>query len=72
MSYFYSVLIINIIVMVLSILITRTLYSNNLIDKSTKNSLTILSIFIPIGGIIITVIRSRTAINQLVRFRELK
>ena len=47
-------------------------YSNNLIDKSTKNSLTILSIFIPIGAIIITVMRSRTAINHLASIRELK
>ena len=70
MYYFYSVLVINVIVMVLSILIIRTLYSNNLIDKSTKNSLIILSIFMPIGGIIITVIRSRTAINHLARIRE--
>jgi len=72
MYYFYSVLVINVIVMVLSILITRTLYSNNLIDKSTKNSLTILSIFIPIGAIVITVMRSRTAINHLASIRELK
>jgi hypothetical protein len=72
MYYFYSVLVINVIVMVLSILIIRTLYSNNLIDKSTKNSLTILSIFIPIGAIVITVMRSRTAINHLVSIRELK
>lgn len=71
MLHFYSVLTINLILMFLSIILIRTLYSNNLIDKSNRNSLTLLSILIPIGGIITIVLKYRRVINHLVKFREL-
>jgi len=58
--------------MFLSISLIRTLYSNALIEKSTKNSLTILSILIPIGGLITVVLKHRRVLNHLVRMRELK
>ncbi|NBO50254.1 MAG: hypothetical protein EBU80_11145 [Chitinophagia bacterium] len=72
MLHFYSVLIINLIMMFLSISLIRTLYSNALIEKSTKNSLTILSILIPIGGLITVVLKHRRVLNHLVRMKELK
>lgn len=58
--------------MFLSISLIRTLYSNNLIEKSTKKSLTILSILIPIGGLITVVLKHRRVLNHLVRIKELK
>jgi hypothetical protein len=53
--------------MVLSIALIKTLYSNNLIDKSTKNTLTLFSVLVPIGGLITTVLKSRRMINHLAR-----
>jgi hypothetical protein len=67
MSQFYTVLVLNFIFMFLSIALIKTLYSNNLIDKSTRNTLTLLSILVPIGGIITTVLKCRRMINHLAR-----
>lgn len=67
MSQFYTVLVLNFIFMFLSIVLIKTLYSNNLIDKSTRNTLTLLSILVPIGGIITTVLKCRRMINHLAR-----
>jgi hypothetical protein len=71
MLHFYSVLTINLILMFLSIILIRTLYSNNLIDKSNRNSLTLLSVLIPIGGIITIVLKYRRVINHLVRVKDI-
>jgi hypothetical protein len=53
--------------MILSIALIKTLYSNNLIDKSTRNTLTLLSVLVPIGGLITTVLKCRRMINHLAR-----
>ena len=67
MTQFYGTLILNLILMFLSIALIKTLYSNNLIDKSTKNTLTLFSVLVPIGGLITTVLKSRRMINHLAR-----
>jgi hypothetical protein len=67
MTQFYTVLILNLILMILSIALIKTLYSNNLIDKSTRNTLTLFSVLIPIGGLITTVLKCRRLINHLAR-----
>jgi hypothetical protein len=67
MTQFYTVLILNLILMILSIALIKTLYSNNLIDKSTRNTLTLFSVLIPIGGIITNVLKCRRMINHLAR-----
>jgi len=67
MTQFYTILVLNLILMVLSIALIKTLYSNNLIDKSTKNTLTLFSVLVPIGGLITTVLKSRRMINHLAR-----
>ena len=67
MTQFYTVLILNLILMILSITLIKTLYSNNLIDKSTRNTLTLLSVLVPIGGLITTVLKCRRMINHLAR-----
>jgi hypothetical protein len=67
MTQFYTILVLNLILMVLSIALIKTLYSNNLIDKSTRNTLTLLSVLVPIGGLITTVLKCRRMINHLAR-----
>ena len=67
MTQFYTVLILNLILMILSIVLIKTLYSNNLIDKSTRNTLTLFSALVPIGGIITTILKCRRMINHLAR-----
>lgn len=67
MLQFYGVLVLNFILMFLSIALIKTLYSNKLIDKSTRNTLTLLSVLVPIGGIITTVLKCKRMINHLVR-----
>jgi hypothetical protein len=67
MTQFYTVLIFNLIFMILSILSINTLYSNNLIDKSNKTTLTLLSVLIPIAGLITIVLKYRRVINHLAR-----
>jgi hypothetical protein len=67
MTQFYTVLVINLILMILSIALVKTLYFNNLIDKSTRNTLTLFSVLVPIGGIITTVLKCRRMINHLAR-----
>jgi len=71
MTQFYTVLVLNFILMFLSITLIKTLYSNNLIDKSNRNSLTLLSVLIPIGGIITIVFKYRRVINHLVRVKDI-
>lgn len=71
MTQFYIVLVLNFILMFLSITLIKTLYSNNLIDKSNRNSLTLLSVLIPIGGIITIVLKCRRVINHLVRVKDI-
>ena len=71
MTQFYTVLVLNFILMFLSITLIKTLYSNNLIDKSNRNSLTLLSVLIPIGGIITIVFKYRSVINHLVRLKDI-
>jgi hypothetical protein len=70
MSQFYTALIFNLIYMILSITLIKTLYSNNLIDKSTRNTLTLLSVLVPIGGLITTVLKCRRMINHLARVKD--
>ena len=70
MSQFYTALIFNLIFMILSITLIKTLYSNNLIDKSTRNTLTLLSVLVPIGGLITTVLKCRRMINHLARVKD--
>jgi hypothetical protein len=67
MTQFYGTLILNLILMVLSIALIKTLYFNKLIDKSTRNTLTLLSVLVPIGGLITTVLKCRRMINHLAR-----
>jgi len=71
MSQFYTALIFNLIFMILSITLIKTLYSNNLIDKSTRNTLTLLSVLVPIGGLITTVLKCRRMINHLARVKDI-
>ena len=71
MTQFYTVLIFNLIFMILSILSIKTLYSNNLIDKSNKNSLTLLSVLIPIAGLITIVLKYRRLINHLGKAKDI-
>ena len=71
MTQFYTVLVLNFILMFLSITLIKTLYSNNLIDKSNRNSLTLLSVLIPIGGIITIVLKYIRVINHLVRVKDI-
>ena len=67
MTQFYGALILNLILMVLSIVLIKTLYSNNLIDKATRNTLTLFSVLVPIGGLITTILKCRRMINHLAR-----
>jgi hypothetical protein len=67
MTQFYGILILNLILMVLSIALIKTLYSNNLIDKATRNTLTLFSVLVPIGGLITIVLKCRRMINHLAR-----
>jgi len=67
LTEFYAGLVLNLILMILSIVLIKTLYSNNLIDKSTRNTLTLFSVLVPIGGIITTVLKCRRMINHLAR-----
>ena len=71
MTQFYTALIFNLIFMILSITLIKTLYSNNLIDKSTRNTLTLLSVLVPIGGLITTVLKCRRMINHLARVKDI-
>lgn len=71
MTQFYGTLVLNLILMVLSIALIKTLYSNKLIDKSTRNTLTLLSVLVPIGGIITTVLKCKRMINHLVRGKDM-
>ena len=71
MTQFYGILILNLILMVLSIALIKTLYSNNLIDKSTRNTLTLFSVLVPIGGLITTVLKCRRMINHLARRKDI-
>lgn len=72
MADFISVLVLNLILMILSILLTKTLYSTKIIDKSNRNSLILLSVCMPIAGLIILVLKYRRVVNQLVRLKDLK
>lgn len=72
MADFISVLVLNLILMILSILLTKTLYSTNIIDKSNRNSLFLLSVCMPIVGLITLVLKYRRVVNQLVRLKDLK
>jgi len=67
MADFISVLVLNLILMILSILLTKTLYSTKIIDKSNRNSLFLLSVCMPIVGLITLVLKYRRVVNQLVR-----
>jgi hypothetical protein len=69
MAQFYTALVLNLILMILSIALIKTLYSNHLIDKSTRNTLTLLSVLVPIGGLITTVLKCRRMINYLARIK---
>jgi hypothetical protein len=69
MAQFYTALVFNLILMILSIALIKTLYSNHLIDKSTRNTLTLLSVLVPIGGLITTVLKCRRMINYLARIK---
>jgi hypothetical protein len=71
MTQFYGTLILNLILMVLSIALIKTLYFNKLIDKSTRNTLTLLSVLVPIGGLITTVLKCRRMINHLAREKDM-
>ncbi|MCF8422346.1 MAG: hypothetical protein K9G23_05560 [Chitinophagaceae bacterium] len=71
MTQFYGILFPNLILMFLSIALIKTLYSNNLIDKSTRNTLTLFSVLVPIGGLITTVLKSRRMINHLARVKDM-
>lgn len=72
MADFISVLVLNLILMILSILLTKTLYSTKIIDKSNRNSLFLLSVCMPIVGLITLVLKYRRVVNQLVRLKDLK
>ena len=67
MTQVYGVLILNLILIFLSIVLIKTLYSNHLIDKSTRNTLTLFSVLVPIGGLITTILKCRRMINHLAR-----
>lgn len=71
MTQFYTILVLNLIFMFLSIISIKTLYSNNLIDKSNRNSLIFISVLIPIGGIITIVLKYRRMINHLARVKDI-
>jgi hypothetical protein len=67
LTEFYAGLVLNLILMILSIVLIKTLYSNHLIDKSTRNTLTLFSVLVPIGGLITIVLKCRRMINYLAR-----
>ncbi len=71
MTQFYIVLVLNFILMFLCITLIHTLYTNNLIDKRNRYSLTLLSVLVPIGGIITIVLKYKKEINQLVRVKDI-
>ena len=71
MTQFYTILVLNFILIFLSITLIKTLYSNNSIDKSNRNSLTLLSVLLPIGGIITIFLKYRRVINHLVRVKDI-
>jgi hypothetical protein len=70
-TYLYTVLGFNFILMFLSITLIKTLYSNNLIDKSNRNSLILISVLVPIYGIITIGLKYRRVINHLVRVKDI-
>lgn len=69
MTQFYIILVLNFILMFLSITLIYTLYTNNLIDKRNRHSLILLSVLVPIGGIITIVLKYKKEINHLVRVK---
>ena len=71
MTQFYIVLVLNFILMFLCITLIHTLYTNNLIDKRNRYSLTLLSVLVPIGGIITIVLKYKRVINHLVRVKDI-
>ena len=71
MTQVYGVLILNLILIFLSIVLIKTLYSNHLIDKSTRNTLTLFSVLVPIGGLITIVLKCRRMINYLARVKDI-
>lgn len=71
MAPYYTILVFNLIFMFLSIISIKTLYSNNLIDKSNRNSLILISVLIPIGGIITIVLKYRRIINHLAIVKDI-
>ena len=70
-TYLYTVLGFNFILMFLSITLIKTLYSNNLIDKSNRNSLILISVLVPIYGIITIGLKYIRVINHLVRVKDI-
>ena len=72
MTQFYTLLVLNLIFSILSIYLINTLYSNNLIDKSKKDSLILLSVLIPIGGLVTIMLKYRRVVNHLARIKDLK
>ncbi len=71
MTQFYTILVLNLILMFLSIISIKTLYSNKLIDKSNRNSLILISVLFPIGGIITIVLKYRRMINHLAILKDI-
>ena len=72
MANFISALVLNLILMFLSISLTNTLYTNKLIDKSNRNSLILLSVCIPIGGLITLALKYKRLIAHLANLKDLK
>lgn len=72
MSFFISVLALNFIILFLSLFITHTLFSNKMIDKSNRNSLILLSVCIPIAGLITLALKYKRLIAHLAKLKDLK
>lgn len=72
MANFISALVLNFILILLSISLTNTLYTNKLIDKSNRNSLILLSVCIPIAGLITLALKYKRLIAHLAKLKDLK
>jgi hypothetical protein len=67
MLYFISLVVFNLVLIFISISLANTLYNNNLIDKSNRNSMILLSVCIPIAALITLALRYKRIITYLMK-----
>jgi hypothetical protein len=67
MLYFISLVVFNLVLIFISISLANTLYNNNLIDKSNRNSLILLSVCVPLAALITLALRYKSILTHLMK-----